>query len=47
MSMGEIAEILLENLAKRILTEVDFEDRLNGFSLRERAGAIPVINVQL
>lgn len=31
-----------QNLAKRILTEVDFGDRLNGFSLRERAGAIPV-----
>lgn len=31
-----------QNLAKRILTEVDFEDRLSGFSLRERAGAIPV-----
>jgi len=31
-----------QNLAKRILTEVDFEDCLSGFSLRERAGAIPV-----
>jgi hypothetical protein len=31
-----------QNLAKRILTEVDFEGRLSGFSLRERAGAIPV-----
>lgn len=29
-------------LAKSILTEVNFENRLNGFSLRERAGAIPV-----
>ena len=29
-------------LAKRILTEVGFEDRLNGFILRERAGAVPV-----
>jgi hypothetical protein len=29
-------------LAKRILTEVDFKDRLNGFSLRERAGAVPI-----
>jgi hypothetical protein len=31
-----------KHLAKRILTEVDFEDRLSGFSLRERAGAVPV-----
>ena len=30
-------------LAKRILTEVGFEDRLEGFSLRERSGPIPVI----
>jgi len=29
-------------LAKRILTEVDFESRLTGFDLRERAGAQPV-----
>ena len=29
-------------LAMRVLTEVDFELRLNGFILRERAGALPV-----
>ena len=29
-------------LAKRILTEVDFEDRLVGFSLHERTGPNPV-----
>ena len=29
-------------LVKRIFTEVDFEDRLNGFSLRERSGLMPV-----
>jgi len=29
-------------LAKRILTEVGFEDRLNGFILRERAGAVSI-----
>src|SRR3989304_1792391 len=29
-------------LVKRILTEVDFEDRLEGFSLRERSGPMPV-----
>jgi len=29
-------------LAIRILTEVGFEDRLNGFSLRERSGPMPV-----
>ena len=30
------------DLSKRILTEVDFEDRLVGFSLRERSGPVPV-----
>jgi hypothetical protein len=30
-------------LAKRILTEVGFERRLEGFSLRERAGPMPLI----
>jgi len=29
-------------LAMRVLTEVDFEHRLNGFILRERAGAVPI-----
>ena len=29
-------------LAKRILTEVGFEHRLEGFSLRERSGPAPV-----
>ncbi len=29
-------------LAKKVLTEVDFEHRFNGFSLRERMGAMPV-----
>jgi hypothetical protein len=28
-------------LAKRILSEVDFEERIEGFRLRERAGIIP------
>jgi hypothetical protein len=39
--MGKLQEPS-KNLAKRILTEVDFEDRLSGFNLRERAGAFPV-----
>jgi hypothetical protein len=39
--MGKLQDPSRE-LAKRILTEVDFEDRLNGFSLRERAGAVPI-----
>jgi hypothetical protein len=30
-------------LVARVLTEVDFEHRLNGFILRERAGALAVI----
>jgi hypothetical protein len=30
------------DLAVRILTEVDFGDRLNGFSLGERSGPMPV-----
>ena len=29
-------------LAMRVLTEVDFERRLNGFILRERSGAVPI-----
>jgi hypothetical protein len=29
-------------LAMKVLTEVDFEHRLNGFILRQRAGAVPV-----
>ena len=29
-------------LAMRVLTEVDFERRLNGFILRERAGPVPI-----
>jgi len=41
MSMARLQEPS-KSLAKRVLTEVDFEDRLSGFSLRERAGAIPV-----
>jgi hypothetical protein len=28
-------------LAKRILTEVEFDDRIEGFRLRERAGIMP------
>lgn len=39
--MGELKDPPRE-LAKRILTEVGFENRLTGFSLRERAGAQPV-----
>ena len=31
-----------QELANKILNEVGFEDRLVGFSLRERAGPIPV-----
>jgi hypothetical protein len=31
-----------QELAKKVLTEVDFKDRLNGFLLRERAGALPI-----
>lgn len=31
-----------QELASRILTEVDFENRLIGFSLRERSGPVPV-----
>jgi len=31
-----------KELAIRILAEVNFEDRLEGFSLRERSGPIPV-----
>lgn len=30
-------------LAMRILSEVGFEDRLVGFSLRERTGPVPII----
>jgi hypothetical protein len=31
-----------QDMAKRILTEVSFEDRLHGFSLRERSGPVSV-----
>ena len=31
------------DLSRRIITEVDFEARLEGFALRERSGPIPVI----
>jgi hypothetical protein len=31
-----------DDLSKNVLTEVDFEDRLEGFLLRERSGPIPV-----
>jgi hypothetical protein len=41
MRMGKLEDPSRE-LATRILTEVDFEDRLCGFSLRERSGPIPV-----
>ncbi|MDI7261178.1 MAG: hypothetical protein QME90_14830 [Thermodesulfobacteriota bacterium] len=39
--MGKLREPSRE-LAKRILTEVGFEDRLAGFSLRERSGPNPI-----
>jgi hypothetical protein len=39
--MGKIQDPSPE-LTKRILTEVGFKDRLNGFSLRERSGPMPV-----
>ena len=39
--MGKLQDPSRE-LAMRILTEVSFDDRLNGFSLRERAGAVPI-----
>jgi len=41
MSMAKLGDPSRE-LAMRVLTEVDFERRLNGFILRERAGALPV-----
>jgi hypothetical protein len=31
-----------DDLRKRILSEINFEDRLEGFSLRERSGPMPV-----
>jgi hypothetical protein len=31
-----------KKLAKRILREMDFENRLTGYSLRERSGPVPV-----
>ena len=39
--MGKLKDPSRE-LAKKVLTEVDFEHRLNGFSLKERMGAMPV-----
>ena len=39
--MGKLQDPSRE-LAKRILTDVDSESRFNGFSLRERAGALPI-----
>jgi hypothetical protein len=39
--MGKLKGLSRE-LAIRILTEVDFGDRLCGFSLRERSGPMPV-----
>jgi hypothetical protein len=42
MKMGKL-RVPSNDLSKRILTEVGFEDRLEGFSLRERSGPIPVI----
>jgi hypothetical protein len=41
MSMAKLGDPSHE-LAMRVLTEVDFERRLNGFILRERAGALPI-----
>jgi hypothetical protein len=41
MSMANLGDPSHE-LAMRVLTEVDFECRLNGFILRERAGAVPI-----
>jgi hypothetical protein len=41
MKMGKLKDPA-KDLARRILKEVDFKDRLNGFSLRERAGPVPV-----
>jgi hypothetical protein len=42
MKMGKL-RFPSNDLSKRILTEVDFEDRLVGFSLRERSRPEPVI----
>jgi hypothetical protein len=42
MEMGKL-RVPFNDLSKKILTEVGFEDRLEGFSLRERSGPIPVI----
>jgi hypothetical protein len=42
MKMGKL-RVPSNDLSKRILTEVGFEDRLEGFSLRKRSGPIPVI----
>jgi len=41
MNMAKLGDPSRE-LAARVLTEVDFEHRLNGFILRERAGALPI-----
>jgi hypothetical protein len=39
--MGKLREPSSQ-LANKILTEVGFEDRLNGFILRERSGPMPI-----
>ena len=41
MNMAKLGDPSRE-LAMKVLTEVDFEHRLNGFILRERAGAVPI-----
>ncbi len=40
--MGKL-NVPSSGLRKRILAEVGFEDRLEGFSLRQRSGSIPVL----
>jgi len=40
--MGKL-RVPSNGLIKRILAEVDFEGRLEGFSLRERSGPVPVV----
>jgi len=42
MEKGKL-RIPSNDLTSRILTEVGFEDRLEGFRLRERSGPVPVI----
>ena len=41
MKTGKLS-VPSDDLRKRILSEVNFEDRLEGFSLRERSGPMPV-----